>query len=231
MCLIYVSVLVSYLIIMLFPPITTWALLIVLVFWDLFAVLAPCGPLRLIVELLHKRQTDDATGNSKPALPPILLYSTMVYFTTTILSSNVKHSEAEEYSQSLPGNVPFLVADLNNKLFLEDDDSPDLTSPSKDPSKERQLENIRPQLGLGDFIFYSLLVGKTNTMTLNHLTVLFVSLSVVVGLIFTLLLLFAYRRALPALPISLSIALVVLAVMTLCCEQFSQELNTRMLHI
>lgn len=100
-----------------------------------------------------------------------------------------------------------------------------------DPSKERQVENIRPQLGLGDFIFYSLLVGKTNTMTRNTVTVLFVSLSVVVGLIFTLLLLFAYRKALPALPISLSIALLVLAVMTLCTEQFSQELNTRMLLI
>ncbi|KAH9393341.1 hypothetical protein TYRP_021854 [Tyrophagus putrescentiae] len=71
-------------------------------------------------------------------------------------------------------------------------------------------------------------VGKTMTMTRNIVTVLFVSLSVVVGLIFTLLLLFAYRQALPALPISLSIALVVLAVMSLSSEQFSQELNTQL---
>lgn len=106
MCLIYVSVLVSYLIITLFPPLTTWALLIVLVFWDLFAVLAPCGPLRLIVELLHKRQAEDKSGNSQPALPPILLYSTMAYCTATVLSSNVQNSKIEKGSKSPEGNVP-----------------------------------------------------------------------------------------------------------------------------
>ena len=35
---------------------TTWTLLVALALWDLFAVLTPCGPLKMLINLAQKRQ-------------------------------------------------------------------------------------------------------------------------------------------------------------------------------
>jgi Presenilin len=37
------------------PEWATWAILMILVFWDLFAVLTPCGPLKMLVEIARER--------------------------------------------------------------------------------------------------------------------------------------------------------------------------------
>ena len=51
------------------PPFTTWTILAILVLWDLFAVLAPCGPLRLMFKLLTNMNTKEeakmASNNNK----------------------------------------------------------------------------------------------------------------------------------------------------------------------
>ena len=70
------AVLVSINIMRNFPEWGSWALLIVLVIWDLIAVLCPYGPLRLLISQIHKRKQEDQ--DYKP--PPGLLYSTMVWF-------------------------------------------------------------------------------------------------------------------------------------------------------
>ncbi|KAJ6218047.1 hypothetical protein RDWZM_009204 [Blomia tropicalis] len=197
--LIFLSANLSTHILTLLPPFTTWFLLIGLVIWDLFAVLAPCGPLRWIVEIIRTAEKDVTNKKKKIKLPDVMIYSTMTYFT---------------------------MSDKNSDNY-----TPDESLAPSNAKRNVKIADLRPQLGLGDFIFYSLLVGKTATMTSSIVTLLFVAISILIGLISTLLLLIAYRRALPALPISLTISLIVLFVAYNCTEPMLNYLNVNMIFV
>ena len=53
--LIVISICICYLL-RYFPEWTGWILLVLLALWDLFAVLAPCGPLKALVKMASERQ-------------------------------------------------------------------------------------------------------------------------------------------------------------------------------
>ncbi|CAI2302940.1 unnamed protein product [Caenorhabditis sp. 36 PRJEB53466] len=74
---------------------TVWILLIGMSLWDLFAVLAPCGPLKTLVETVNRRGEEYL---------PALVYNT---------SSCVNERETEQFENvemTVPGRIPSVVA-------------------------------------------------------------------------------------------------------------------------
>ena len=80
------------------------------------------------------------------------------------------------------------------------------------------------KLGLGDFIFYSVLVGRAAMY--DMLTALVSYVAVMAGLGTTLLLLALHQKALPALPISIGLGVLFYVLARLLLEPFVLNLST-----
>jgi presenilin 1 len=81
-------------------------------------------------------------------------------------------------------------------------------STNKKLSQKRQTR--KSMLGLGDFIFYSILLAKTVfTSECNLFAIIIVYLCIIMGMLATTIILVIIHRPLPALPFSLLIGLIV----------------------
>jgi len=137
------------------PEWTTWMILGAIAIYDIFAVLCPGGPLKMLVETAQERQ--------EPI--PALLYNASAVIT-------MAQNESEQ--------------------------------PETQPEAQQALPIERRggvKLGLGDFVFYSVLIGRAAMYDMLSVFTCFVA--IVMGLFATLILLVIFQQALPALPISI----------------------------
>ncbi|KAF6778094.1 hypothetical protein AHF37_02397 [Paragonimus kellicotti] len=105
------------------------------------------------------------------------------------------------------------------------------TTQSAPPMADRWIEmqadcvtvKSRVKLGLGDFVFYSLLIGRA-TLDGDPITVATCYVAILVGMCVTIIVLVITRRALPALPISIACGILFYFVTSVVISPFLEAL-------
>ncbi|MBA0578474.1 presenilin-like protein At2g29900 [Gossypium raimondii] len=224
--LVLIGMLVAYWFTLL-PEWTTWVLLVAMALYDLAAVLLPVGPLRLLVELAMSRDEDipalvyearPVTHHDSASRPVqrriwrerqnVRLDSEDSSSLNSDLNSTVSIVQSSHNGARIArveeGQVSERDAELSAPLIDRRMDAQDGMS-----TESLMLEGMglgssgAIKLGLGDFIFYSVLVGRAAMY--DFMTVYACYLAIVAGLGITLVLLALYQKALPALPVSIAL--------------------------
>ena len=201
---IYFAVLIAWYIDTLTPIWIGWGMLAILSIWDLFAVLPEYGPLNMIIKILDKR------GQK---LPNALIYS--VYFDWPAMKKLKLAKQLKSNNQNDLELNTFLQTNENNNnnnergpIRIMPVDSIDAIETTQSETKIDDDDDDGPKLGIGDFVFYSVLIAKSATQ-LNLTTVFACFLTIIVGLTITMSLVAYLSRPLPALPISIFLAMIV----------------------
>ena len=231
--LVLISVIVAYYFVTQIAEWTTWTMLVFMAIYDLYAVLTPNGPLRKIVELSQEREEAipalvyEARGGSGVGDVGRRRRRTK--------SSGDEQQQKGDDGASLDGDLEPLDGELepeNDEVgertsllggkgskkettsilerFGDDDDDDD------DDDKRDLPDGIK--LGLGDFIFYSVLVGRSAMQSL--FCAVFCYVAVISGLIITLAGLAVHKAALPALPVSIALGVITFVSIKFLVEPF-----------
>jgi presenilin 1 len=113
---------------------------------------------------------------------------------------------------------------LKRILFIRDGKAYEESMDDDDDDSEDGRYSNTIKLGLGDFIFYSVLVAKSAQYSFTCFTSSF--LVILAGLGGTLVLLAVYKHALPALPISIFLAVAFYLLTRFCIEPWIHALMT-----
>lgn len=231
--LIHNSTLLAVFILTCLPGWTPWLLLGFLVIWDLFAVLAPCGPLNLIIDMAEKvgmvdmpglvYTTNTKLGNDQTRKTPVNLQTE----SQTIGNDSKSLKDSDDTSKIGVKKTEVRTSkdsSTNSKVEEESD---------KNVIKRRSIEEKGVNIGLGDFIFYSLLIGLTaKGRRLNDFyTTLAALVAILVGLVFTLVILVITRRPLPALPISIGLGVFISLLTMYSTPKFMNQLGSQQIFI
>jgi presenilin 1 len=233
--LVFISAQIALLFLKYLPQWTCWVLLAVLAIWDLVAVLCAYGPLRLLVEMAQNRQ--------KPLFPAL------IYSTTANLIFMVDPGETQQQPQQSVSNTPDeslmtssqraraahevlnhgTTSDSNRPLTGDADFDPNEPQPRRlrqihDEVMSRQDRGVK--LGLGDFVFYSLLMGRA-TLDGDWNTIAACYIAILIGMCVTILLLAIAGRALPALPISIVFGITFYFITAFLISPFTDLLTSR----
>ncbi|KAF5792644.1 putative presenilin/signal peptide peptidase [Helianthus annuus] len=225
-----IGVLTAYWFTML-PEWTTWVLLVAMALYDLAAVLLPGGPLRLLVELAISRDEDI------PAL---------VYEARPVVDPRSNATVQRRVWRDRPVNVEAQTGTqtgtqtVGSSQNVEEGRVHELSVPLIERLRERGvepeslgLEGIglastgAIKLGLGDFIFYSVLVGRAAMY--DFMTVYACYLAIIAGLGITLVLLAVYQKALPALPVSVMLGVLFYVLTRFFLEDFIVQCSSNLL--
>ena len=251
---------------------TTWALLILMALYDVVAVLSPAGPLRAIVELAEERDEDI----------PALVYESRPLRRGRFepVGEDAAHDEPRSADDPPAADEPQLLREVPLAVFDTAagggfrERSPGASRRPSSPASGSDAEaadggtsGAAPQpasvsssdaersvkLGLGDFIFYSLLVDRA-AMT-DTLTAAACYVGIVAGLGATLTALAAVHhvrsqllptcraialltrsllsraQALPALPISIALGVLLYVVARWVLEPFVVTLSTNLVYL
>ncbi|KAL4352812.1 hypothetical protein GQ457_06G016300 [Hibiscus cannabinus] len=268
------------------PEWTTWVLLVALALYDLVAVLAPGGPLKLLVELASSRDEElpalvyearpavsHNEGNPRSTLGFLVAgVSDSGSVEMQAVSNNNVHGDGSENRRS-PEYAAIPVRNLENmegernrdegersplvghsrewysadsnsseystvvrnresEIVVDEERSPlvDMLGMENERDHERGDSVVASRgikLGLGDFVFYSVLVGRAAMYDL--MTVYACYLAIISGLGCTLILLSVCHRALPALPISITLGVIFYFLTRLLMEPFVVGMTTNLM--
>lgn len=223
------------------PEWTTWVLLALISVWDLVAVLCPFGPLRILVETAHERQDN---------LFPAMVYSSTVMYSLINMAdtSNDNSKKNDSMTDSVrsrgiagpgassrDGNSSAQASSTTNsnnpvRSRTSGSNAQNTRTENIEQSAESKEEENGVKLGLGDFIFYSILVGKASILG-DWNTVIACVVAILIGLCLTLVLLAVFHKPLPALPISLLFGLIFYFLTNLVVRPFYETLAFKQVFI
>lgn len=244
--LVFISALMALIFIKYLPNWTTWVVLGVIALWDLFAVLAPFGPLRILVETAQERNDQ---------LFPALIYSAGVVYALVGMADREEGNTEQRPSSNRTASRTTRQdsADGFSREWVEGqehhrDPSRPVLDQRQDQPPQRQYNNAHAtnqaevdeqgfmnedkgiKLGLGDFIFYSILVGKASSYG-DWNTTIACFVAILIGLSVTLMCLALFRRALPALPFSIAFGLLFYFLTSLIVTPFANTMSTNQIFI
>ncbi|CAG8583036.1 1796_t:CDS:10, partial [Paraglomus occultum] len=214
---------------------TTWILLGLLSIWDLIAVLCPFGPLRILVESSKEEKRGLPPALLYTVNTIWLMASPDLSITTRRTSSTLDHFQASpplssastfhmrQLSTETGEHIPLSEnpRHSNNSMINDDTIVQSDTVITEDTGNNNDEETANNEggdddddeeagsglkLGLGDFVFYSVLVARAAMF--DWITTIACAVAILTGLNATIFLLAIYQKALPALPISIALGLI-----------------------
>jgi presenilin 1 len=132
------------------PEWSVWALLLLLALWDFFAVMSPIGPLKWLIQLIQDKGTP----------LPGLLFEANINQNAHLVGWTTKTTAT---------NSP-----TTTKTTMT---TPSMTKNPTNGCSGTSTNNIH--IGLGDFIFYSVLAGRAAIHGMTVFTVCFINLIMV----------------------------------------------------